>query len=57
MSTEEEGVEEWGRWACEEDVVYKETTTKPFLLLSPGVMRSGIVLFPTREAKSSDSLR
>lgn len=30
MSTEEEGVEEWGRWACEVDAVYKETTTKSF---------------------------
>lgn len=34
MSTEEEEGEEWGRWACEVDVVvYKETTTQP--LFSP----------------------
>lgn len=52
MSTEEEGVEEWGRWACEVDVVYKETTTNPFLLLSPGITRSDIVLFPMCEVKS-----
>lgn len=54
-SPEEEEVEEWGRWACEVDVVvYKEITTNPFLLLSPGIMRSDVVLFSMCEVKSFD---
>lgn len=58
MSPEEEEVEEWGRWACEVDVVvYKETTTKThFFLLGSGVMRSDIVLFSVCKVENPSTL-